>query len=112
MNNFKALYLVSGDSDSILFAMEGKSFSRISFVSRLMSLVCLASVSTTRKFAALNSSTCLDFTDSLKSMFYASISMRAGFASFYLNEDELSISFNANTASNPPRRLEKVALLF
>jgi hypothetical protein len=38
--------------------------------------------------------------------------MRAGFASFYLNEDELSISFNANTASNPPRRLEKVALLF
>lgn len=83
---------MSGIVESSLFATYGSSLSRISCAIELSNLECLASDSTTKKFAARNSSTCLDLTASHYSVFDASISIRAGFANFCLNEDELSIS--------------------
>lgn len=45
-------------------------------------------------------------------MLLASISISAGFASFPLNDDELSISLKARMKSKGPLRLAKPALLF
>ena len=96
MNSFRQLNRVSGDSDSILEAICGRSFSRISEVIRFRSLGCLASDSVTRNVAYLKSSTCFDFIVSHDSRLVASNSTRTGFASFCLNDEELSISLNAN----------------